>query len=76
LTQFDSSLKSLPWRWANSVDRDCDFEISLRHRQRTRNQGQRVLVIGDFADATFGQLRAAFAAVAAFAYSQGVRRVK
>jgi hypothetical protein len=69
-------LASLPSRWANSVDRDCDIEISLRHRQRTRNEGQRVLAIGDFADATFWQRRLAFAAVAAFAYSQGVRRVK
>jgi hypothetical protein len=69
-------LASFPWRWANSLDRDCDIEFSLRHRQRSRNQGQRVLAIGDFADATFWQRRTAFAAVAAFAYSQGVRRVK
>jgi hypothetical protein len=76
LTQFDSSLKSLPWRWANSVDRDCDIEISLRHRQRIRNNGQPVLAIGNFDIATFWQRRPAFAAIAAFAYSQGVRRVK
>jgi hypothetical protein len=69
-------LESLPWRWANSVDRDCDIEISLRHRQRSRNQGQRVLAIGDFADATFWQRRTVIAAVAAFAYSQGVGGVK
>jgi hypothetical protein len=69
-------LESLPWRWANSADRDSDIEISLRHRQRTRNQGQRVLAIGDFADATFWQRRPVIAAVAAFAYSQGARRVK
>jgi hypothetical protein len=76
MTQFDSSLESLPWPWANSVDRDCDIEISLRHRRRTRNQEQRILAIGDFANATFWQRRPAFAAVAAFAYSQGVRPVK
>jgi hypothetical protein len=69
-------LENLPWRWANSVDRDCDIEISLRHRQRSRNQGQRVLAIGDFADATFWQRNPSFAAVTAFAYSQGVHRVK
>jgi hypothetical protein len=40
------------------------------------DQGQRVLVIGDFDAATFWQRKAAIAAVAAFAYSQGVRGVK
>jgi len=40
------------------------------------DQGQRILAIGEFADATFWQRRSAFAAVAAFAYGQDVRGVK